>query len=289
MWPSAVAERRTHSQNVPISGEPPTCSSVTTVVVSIASAEKESTAIASPSAAVAGGGEVCFWWRVASNPIPRVPILAGAKSASQPSSMAADESAACQTMIDRALASSAAVRTLMKAMERAGCPVDRSFFSCERCSQECQGGYDRERGVILCQQHMQGSAQLIETTMVHELVHAFDDCRAHVNWTDLKHHACTEIRAANLSGDCSFSQEVARGNFNLRAQQQKCVRRRAELSVAMNPSSQGALAARLTRPEAHRDPRAAACAPPTPARIRVRGCPLAPTLSLARCSQARRM
>jgi len=152
------------------------------------------------------------------------------------------EGAACQAMIERALASSAAVRTLMRAMERAGCPVDRAFFSCERCAQECQGGYDRARGVILCQQHMQNSRSLIEATMVHELVHAYDDCRAHVDWTDLKHHACTEIRAANLSGDCSFSQEFARGNFNLRAQQQKCVRRRAELSVAMNPTSQGTAA-----------------------------------------------
>jgi inner membrane protease ATP23 len=150
------------------------------------------------------------------------------------------EGLACAKLIDRALSTSSAVKTLMLAMERAGCPVNRSFFSCERCEQDCQGGYDRDRGVILCQQHMQNSAALIESTMVHELIHAFDDCRAHVNWTDLKHHACTEIRAANLSGDCSFTQEFARGNFNVRAQQQKCVRRRAELSVAMNPSSNGA-------------------------------------------------
>ncbi|KAJ1629864.1 peptidase M76 family-domain-containing protein [Pavlovales sp. CCMP2436] len=150
-----------------------------------------------------------------------------------------DDDIACQRMIDRAFATSAAVKTLMGAMERAGCAVNRAFFSCEHCEQDCQGGYDRDRGVILCQQHMQNSASLIESTMVHELIHAFDDCRAHVEWTDLKHHACTEIRAANLSSDCAFSHELMRGNFNMRAQQQKCVRRRAELSVAMNPSSKG--------------------------------------------------
>jgi hypothetical protein len=127
--------------------------------------------------------------------------------------------------------------------------VKRTFFSCERCTQECQGGYDPQRGVILCQQHMQNSSALIESTMIHELIHAFDDCRAHVKWDDMTHHACTEIRAANLSGDCSFSQELARGNFKLRAQQQKCVRRRAELSVAMNPSSTGPCA--RTRARAH--------------------------------------
>lgn len=146
----------------------------------------------------------------------------------------------CRRHVDRAFEKSAAVRTLLAALERAGCPVNRTFFSCERCEQDCQGGYDRDRGVILCQQHMDNAA-LTESTMVHELIHAFDDCRARVNWMDLKHHACTEIRAANLSGDCSFGQEFARGNLNLRAQQQKCVRRRAELSVAMNPASSGTL------------------------------------------------
>lgn len=185
------------------------------------------------------------------------------------------EGQVCQKLIDRTLSTSTAVKTLIAAMERAGCPVNRSFFSCERCEQDCQGGYDRDRGVILCQQHMQNSAALIESTMVHELVHAFDDCRAHVNWTDLKHHACTEIRAANLSGDCSFPQELARGNFNVRAQQQKCVRRRAELSVSMNPSSKGtrapecALASFLvlrTEPDA-RDGSVHKCSPTTLGRV----------------------
>ena len=42
-------------------------------------------------------------------------------------------------------------------------------------------------------------------------VHAFDDCRAKVDWSNCVHHACSEIRAANLSGDCSFMQEMMRG------------------------------------------------------------------------------
>ena len=52
------------------------------------------------------------------------------------------------------------------------------------------------------------------------------------------------MRAANLSGDCSFSQELLRGNLGLVAQQQACVRRRAELSVAMNPACAARGAAR---------------------------------------------
>ena len=44
-----------------------------------------------------------------------------------------------------------------------------------------------------------------------------------------------QVRAASLSGDCHFKQELFRGNFGIRGQHQSCVRRRAELSVSMNP------------------------------------------------------
>lgn len=37
------------------------------------------------------------------------------------------------------------------------------------------------------------------------------------------------------AGDCTFKMELMRGNLGVRQQHQKCVRRRAELSVAMNP------------------------------------------------------
>ena len=45
-----------------------------------------------------------------------------------------------------------------------------------------------------------------------------------------------QIRAANLSGDCWLSREVARGNLTLAKGHQECVKRRAALSVAMNPN-----------------------------------------------------
>ncbi|GLC36051.1 hypothetical protein PLESTF_001253300 [Pleodorina starrii] len=62
-----------------------------------------------------------------------------------------------------------------------------------------------------------------------------------LDWSDCRQHACTEIRAANLSGDCSLLQELLRGNLPLlplgwAAQQRACVARRAALSVAMNPA-----------------------------------------------------
>lgn len=41
----------------------------------------------------------------------------------------------------------------------------------------------------------------ISHALTHELVHAYDHCRAaSLDWSDCRHHACSEIRAAMLSG-----------------------------------------------------------------------------------------
>jgi hypothetical protein len=54
-------------------------------------------------------------------------------------------------------------------------------------------------------------------------------------------HTSSQIRAANLSGDCSFWQEALRGNLGrgLVGQHVRCVERRALLSVGLNPHCQG--------------------------------------------------
>ena len=71
--------------------------------------------------------------------------------------------------------------------------------------------------VILCSNHLD-SQDHTDTVVVHELIHAFDDCRAEVNWSNCMHHACTEIRAARLSGDCTMLREFQRANFGVKAQ-----------------------------------------------------------------------
>lgn len=88
--------------------------------------------------------------------------------------------------------------------------------------------------MVLCQNNVQTQTQ-VHDTLTHELIHAFDFCRAKVSWDNCEHHACTEIRAANLSGDCMFTKEFDRGRFGVAAHQQECVKRRAILSVQGNP------------------------------------------------------
>ena len=55
-----------------------------------------------------------------------------------------------------------------------------------------------------------------ESVVVHELIHAVDQCRVKkADWSNGRVHACSEVRASNLSGECKLGTEVMRGNFKL--------------------------------------------------------------------------
>lgn len=112
------------------------------------------------------------------------------------------------------------------------------------------GGYETvSRGVIINSSVPPSALRQgdVTRTLAHELVHAYDGCRAAVDWADCAHVACTEVRAANLSGDCDFSVELARRPLGMAANpwaghQAVCVRRRAELSVGSHAACAGARA-----------------------------------------------
>jgi inner membrane protease ATP23 len=88
--------------------------------------------------------------------------------------------------------------------------------------------------ILLCQNRIRGDEEMTKI-LTHEIIHAFDDCRANLDWRDCVHHACTEIRASNLSRECRWMEEFKRLQLHGVNGQQSCVRRRAELSVQMNP------------------------------------------------------
>jgi inner membrane protease ATP23 len=122
---------------------------------------------------------------------------------------------------------------------QAGCTAPPGFVRVERCAAAVGGGFRAPDGVVLCHNHLASRGE-VAAALAHELLHAYDHCRAaDLDWTDCRHHACSEVRAASLSGDCSFKNEAMRGHWALGGQHQACVKRRAELSVAMNPHCGG--------------------------------------------------
>ncbi|KAK1789535.1 hypothetical protein P4O66_015449 [Electrophorus voltai] len=139
----------------------------------------------------------------------------------------------CHIMLQFAIQTSPYAKLLLGAMRNSGCTVyEGRHFSCEDCDGTVSGGFDATTSqIVLCQNNIRQQAHM-NRVVTHELIHAFDHCRAHVNWfSNLKHLACSEIRAANLSGDCSFINELSRLNFGLNQHHQECVRSRALRSI----------------------------------------------------------
>ena len=140
---------------------------------------------------------------------------------------------------DMATRTSPIVRFMLQKLAEDGCAIDARFFSVETCDKSVVGGFRPPDGVVMCHNQIHDRTTM-ENMLAHELIHAYDQCRGgkKMNWLDVRQHACSEVRAANLSGDCHWMNELMRGRvfFDLKKHHQKCVRRRAELSVAMNPN-----------------------------------------------------
>ncbi|ODN78745.1 mitochondrial inner membrane protease ATP23 [Cryptococcus amylolentus CBS 6039] len=127
------------------------------------------------------------------------------------------------------------VSFLLNHLRISGCAFPSSSIQCHPCPENRAGGFAPEHGILLCQDRFFNKKHM-EDTLAHELIHAYDHCRFKVDWGNLRHHACSEIRAANLSGDCRATREFKRGFYAFNKQHQACVKRRAILSVLANPS-----------------------------------------------------
>ncbi|CAM9250978.1 unnamed protein product [Sphacelaria rigidula] len=134
---------------------------------------------------------------------------------------------------------------LREKMAELGCYLPREAFVCRPCGDDLSvsGGWnpgmkDRDGKpspeIVLCEDK-EMSQKMVNHTLAHELIHAFDQCRIKINWDNCLHHACSEVRASNTSGECNMMEEWKRGNIKWANGQQSCVKRRAELSLKMNP------------------------------------------------------
>ncbi|KNE56410.1 hypothetical protein AMAG_02219 [Allomyces macrogynus ATCC 38327] len=118
----------------------------------------------------------------------------------------------CEKWKNHMIRHSPIVKFLMQHLEAAGCGFSRKHFICQPCDPTRSGGFSPEYGVVLCENQLVSKAH-VEDTMAHELIHALDHCRAKLDWDNCLHHACTEIRAGGLSGDCRVANEWLRGKF----------------------------------------------------------------------------
>lgn len=77
--------------------------------------------------------------------------------------------------------------------------------------------------IVVCQ-NVARSEGLTQGVMTHELIHMFDYCRNKLDFKNIDHLACTEVRAANLA-HCSFLSACTQGDaspFNIAKTHQVC-------------------------------------------------------------------
>ncbi|KAJ6792950.1 mitochondrial inner membrane protease ATP23 [Iris pallida] len=135
------------------------------------------------------------------------------------------------------------VKFLREHMEKAGCPFWVKLILAADCkTQGVAGRYTSRHGISVCCNNLTYQDE-VNQVLIHELVHAYDDCRVkNMDWKNCAHHACSEIRANHLSGDCHYKRELLRGFMKIRGHEQDCVKRRALKSVENNPYCSGAAA-----------------------------------------------
>lgn len=140
----------------------------------------------------------------------------------------------CEKNVWYCAQSSPLVKLMLSALKSSGCEVDlQRHVSCEVCDVSVSGGYDSELNQIVICQNTARSEGLTQGVLTHELIHMFDYCRNKLNFKNIDHLACTEVRAANLA-HCSFISAVSQGDASIgkiAKAHQDCVKTKAMWSV----------------------------------------------------------
>ncbi|XP_013113396.1 mitochondrial inner membrane protease ATP23 homolog [Stomoxys calcitrans] len=140
----------------------------------------------------------------------------------------------CERNVYWCVKNSPLVKLMMGALKSSGCPIDlRRHISCEVCDSSVTGGYDPVLNQIVVCQNMARKEGMVQGVLTHEMIHMFDYCNNDLDFRNIDHLACTEIRAANLA-HCSFLSAMMQGDasmFNIKQSHQNCVKSKALASV----------------------------------------------------------
>nr|XP_039264185.1 mitochondrial inner membrane protease ATP23 homolog [Styela clava]XP_039264192.1 mitochondrial inner membrane protease ATP23 homolog [Styela clava]XP_039264200.1 mitochondrial inner membrane protease ATP23 homolog [Styela clava] len=139
------------------------------------------------------------------------------------------------------------LKLMMRAMKDAGCAViPKVHIVIEKCNAfHGYGGFDSSNNeIVLCEEKFGSIAwsepkQFMDTILTHELIHAFDHCRANVDfYNNPRHSMCSEIRAAALSGQCTISKKPGAAVLGgVKKYHQRCVKTQAMNSFkALHPN-----------------------------------------------------
>lgn len=88
---------------------------------------------------------------------------------------------------------------MLKHLKQNGCDVTPEHIVCAPCDFTRSGGFVPEAGAVMLCQGRFFNKRNMEDTLVHELVHMYDHCKFKVDWSNLRHHACSEVSFPEVS------------------------------------------------------------------------------------------
>ncbi|XP_008202847.1 mitochondrial inner membrane protease ATP23 homolog [Nasonia vitripennis] len=140
----------------------------------------------------------------------------------------------CERNVYWCLRNSPLVKIMLGALKSSGCEFDfRRHISCEVCDSKVSGGYDPVLNQVVICQNVAKRKGYVQSVLTHELIHMFDYCKNDLDFKNIYHLACTEVRAANLA-HCSFLSAWTYGTAsprNIKERHKECVRQKALTSV----------------------------------------------------------
>ena len=121
------------------------------------------------------------------------------------------------------------IKLMVSALEASGCKIDPTrHFACDICKpgRDIQnfGGYDEELNQVFFCADNATSSGLVHGVLLRNLIHMFDVCTKKVDFQNVDHLACMEVRKANLA-NCNYALYLARtdAHFAVKKQHQICV------------------------------------------------------------------
>lgn len=100
----------------------------------------------------------------------------------------------CEELVGEVFSKSNEIKLLAGAMKKYGCDFKLiRHLACERCG-DCNGGYDPDNNQIIICSNAKLTKNTVMATMMHEMIHMFDYCRAKFDFNNLEHVACSEVR-----------------------------------------------------------------------------------------------
>ena len=90
---------------------------------------------------------------------------------------------------------------MMDQLRKVNKDMSKQDFKCLPCDETRSGGFSPVEGILLCQNRLATKTHQ-EHTMVHEMVHMYDHHKFNVDWNNLKHQACSEVKKKLICFGC---------------------------------------------------------------------------------------